>query len=104
MIIGYNSLPAFDQAATDLRFLDELDRLLQAGAFDSYKEACGAMGISASRISEIGVGRYHCNLKMLYRLVQHYPTADFPFILFGSAVSARPEPTQAPERAQGRRW
>ena len=103
MLLTPSRLPEFDQAATDRRLLTELDRLLCAGAFHSYLDFAKTTGIRAGKISEIQTGRYHCNIKMLYTLVQHYPQADLNFILFGSAVLARPEPETAPARSRGRR-
>lgn len=94
-------LPDFDQAATDRRFLTELDRLLQAGAFGSYKELAATLGQRTGLFSEIESGRYHCNLKLIYTLVQHYPQADLGFILFPESAEAAP--ATVPVRARGRR-
>ena len=95
-------LPAFDQAQLDKRFLTELDRLLQAGAFGSYHEWATTVGVSASYVNGIAAGRYHASLKLLYNTVRHYPGADFNYVVFGSAVYARPEPATAPARKRGR--
>ncbi len=96
-------LPGFDQAATDRRFLDELGRLLDAGAFASYRELAARLATRAGVFAEIEAGRYHCNLRLLYGLAQHFPQADLAFIVFGSAGMARPEPAAAPARQRGRR-
>lgn len=93
-------LPPFDQAQVDKRFLVELDRLLQAEAFATYRDWASMLGVRLN-IAEIERGRYHCNLKLLYDTLRHYPSFDFNFVVFGSAVYARPEPTQAPKRARG---
>jgi len=97
-------LPDFDQAATDRRFLTELDRLLQTGAFSSYRELALQLDISPGLFAAIEAGRYHCNLKLLYELTRHYPAADLSFILYGAAAGNRPEPTGVPVRERGRRW
>jgi hypothetical protein len=94
-------LPAFDQAQVDKRFLVELDRLLQAEAFGSYREWASTLRINVGYAAAIESGRYHCNLKLLYNTVRFYPSFDFNFVVFGSAVYARPEPTAAPKRARG---
>lgn len=103
MLLTPHRLPDFDQAATDRRFLTELDRLLQAGAFTSYKELAATLGQRTGLFSEIESGRYHCNLKLIYALAQHYPAADLNFILFGTSALGQPEPTDAPVRQRGRR-
>jgi hypothetical protein len=95
-------LPAFDQAQVDKRFLVELDRLLQTEAFGSYREWAATLGVRLN-VAEIESGRYHCNLKMLYDTLRHYPGFDFNFVVFGSAVYARPEPTGVPKRVRGAR-
>jgi hypothetical protein len=97
------SLPAYDQAQLDKRFLTELARLLDAGTFASYGEWAATVGVSASYVASIAAGRYHANLKLLYASVRHYPSFDFNYVVFGAAVYARPEPTAAPVRARGRR-
>ena len=96
------SLPAFDQNQVDKRFLTELDRLLQAGAFATYREWAEAVGVAESTVNGIASGRYHCNLKLLYGTVRAFTGCDVGFVLFGSAVYARPEPTEAPLRKKGR--
>jgi hypothetical protein len=103
MFSSPHPLPDFDQAATDRRFLLELDRLLQQGAFVSYRQAAEKMGIRPSVLSEIQTGRYHCNLKLLYALVQQFPQADAYFIFFGAPAQPRTEPTTMPARQRGRR-
>jgi hypothetical protein len=95
------ALPPYDQAQLDKRFLTELDRLLQAEAFASYREWAATLRISLNP-AEIESGRYHCNLKLLYNTVRHFPSFDFNYVVFGSAVYARPEPSQAPKRQRGR--
>jgi DNA-binding XRE family transcriptional regulator len=95
-------LPAFDQAALDRRFLTELARLLDAEAFASYAEWAATVGVSASTVAGIAAGRYHCSLKLLYNTLRAYPTTDFNYVVLGSAVYARPEPTAAPLRQRGR--
>ncbi|NML67644.1 hypothetical protein HHL22_20780 [Hymenobacter sp. RP-2-7] len=96
-------LPAYDQAQVDKRFLVELDRLLQAGAFTSYREWGLTLGVNPNYVAAIAAGRYHCNLKLLYDTVRHFPGCDFNYVVFGSAIYARPEPKEAPKRALGRR-
>jgi hypothetical protein len=96
-------LPAFDQAQLDKRFLTELDRLLQAEVFQTYSIWAAAVGVSASYINGIAAGRYHASLKLLYTTLRRYPTFDFNYVVFGSAVYARPEPTAAPKRVRGPR-
>jgi hypothetical protein len=105
LLLSPPRLPDFDQAATDRRFLTELDRLLQVGVLDSYADFARTLGIRKGVIGEIETGRYHCNLKLLYGLVQHYPQADLNFIVFGAlaAAGARPEPQMVPARQRGRR-
>jgi hypothetical protein len=98
-----NPLPAFDQAQLDKRFLTELDRLLQAEAFQSYNGWAAAMGVSASYVNGIAAGRYHASLKLLYSTLRFYPTFDFNYVVFGSAVYARPEPSEVPKRVRGPR-
>jgi hypothetical protein len=102
MILPATPLPAYDQAQLDKRFLTELERLLDAGAFATYGEWASTVGAPPERVAAIRRGAYHCNLKLLYNTLRHYPTADLGFVLFGSAVYARPEPTQAPRPKQGR--
>jgi hypothetical protein len=96
-------LPAFDQAQLDKRFLTELDRLLQDDVFASYADWAAAMKVSPSYVNGIAAGRYHASLKLLYTTMQLYPVFDFNYVIFGSAIDARPEPTAAPKRARGRR-
>ncbi len=103
MFTTLHPLPDFDQAATDRRFLLELDRLLQLGAFASYRQAAEAMGVRPGVLSEIQTGRYHCNLKLLYSLVQHFPQADAYFVFFGAPAQPRTEPATMPARQRGRR-
>lgn len=103
MFSSPHPLPEFDQAATDRRFLLELDRLLQQGAFVSYRQAAEMMGVRHGVLSEIQTGRYHCNLKLLYALVQHFPQADAHFVFFGPPPAPRTEPDAMPSRPRGRR-
>ena len=46
-----------------------------------------------SLLSQVENGRYHCNQKLLYNLVRHYPAADVLWVLQGAAATGRPEPT-----------
>jgi DNA-binding XRE family transcriptional regulator len=97
-----NSLPAFEFAALDLRFLTEADRLLRAGAISSYRELAEQLDIHPSTFSQIEAGKYHCNVRMLYLLASFHPEADTDWILFGEARTGRPEPTAPPKRERGR--
>lgn len=97
------TLPAFDQAQVNKRFLAELDRLLDAEAFPTYRAWAAAVGVSPSYLASIAGGRYHANLKLLYETARHYPGFDLNYVLFGSAVYARPEPAGVPKRARGPR-
>ena len=97
------ALPAYDQAQLDKRFLTELERLLDAGAFATYGEWAATIGAPPERVAAIRSGRYHCNLQLLYNTLRHYPATDLGFVLFGAAVYARPEPTSAPVPQRGRR-
>ncbi|RZL16193.1 MAG: hypothetical protein EOO62_01955 [Hymenobacter sp.] len=97
------SLPYFDQAQVDKRFLTELDRLLQADVFATYKQWTETVGVSASYVNGIAAGRYHASLKLLYATVRAFPSFDFNYVVFGSAVYARPEPSEVPKRARGPR-
>lgn len=97
------NLPAFDQAQVDKRFLTELDRLLQTGAFATYREWAKRVGVPESHVNGIAAGRYHCNIKLLYNTLRFFPGTDLGFVLFGSAVFARPEPVAAPVRKRGAR-
>lgn len=96
------ALPPFDQAQLDRRFLSELARLLDAEAFGSYAAWAGAVGVSPNYVAAIASGRYHASLKLLYSTVQAFPSFDFTHVVFGAAVSARPEPLVAPARQRGR--
>lgn len=103
MLSPSTPLPAFDQTQLDRRFLVELDRLLQAEVFGSYREWALTLGVNPNYVAAIASGRYHCNLKLLYDSVRHYPAFDFQYVVFGSAVYARAEPGEVPKRARGRR-
>ncbi|TPG66044.1 hypothetical protein [Hymenobacter nivis] len=103
MLSDATPLPAYDQAQVDKRFLAELDRLLHAGAFPTYAEWATTVGVNKNYASAIARGTYHCNLAMLYNTVRHFPACDFNYVVFGSAVYARPEPTELPHRARGPR-
>ncbi|MGI4871346.1 MAG: hypothetical protein ACRYFX_09220 [Janthinobacterium lividum] len=94
-------LPPFDQAQLDRRFLAELDRLLTAGVFPTYTAWAQAVGVHPSRVAAIARGAYHCNLTLLYDTVRHFPACDFNYVVFGSAVYARPEPAAVPHRRRG---
>lgn len=96
-------LPPFDQAQLDKRFLAELDRLLQAEVFATYAAWAKSVQVNPNYVAAIHAGRYHCNLKLLYKTVRLYPAFDFNYVVFGSAVYARPEPTEVPARPRGPR-
>jgi hypothetical protein len=95
-------LPPFDQAQLDRRFLAELARLLDAEAFATSAAWAGAVGVSPNSGAAIAGGRYHASLKLLYATLRAYPAFDFGYVVFGSAVYARPEPPAAPKRPRGR--
>jgi hypothetical protein len=95
------ALPDYDQKQLDKRFLVELDRLLQAEAFPTYTAWAKSVQANPNIVAGIASGRYHCNLKMLYRTLRLYPAFDFNYVVFGSAVYARPEPTELPARPTG---
>ena len=97
------TLPVFDQSQIDKRFLTELDRLLKAKAFPSYKVWAQAVDVSPSYVAAIERGRYHFNIDLLYNTARHFPDFDFIYVVFGSALSARSEPTEVPKRDRGRR-
>ena len=97
------TLPVFDQSQIDKRFLTELDRLLKAKSFPSYKAWAQAVDVSPSYVAAIERGRYHFNIDLLYNTVRHFPDFDFIYVVFGSALSARSEPTEVPKRERGRR-
>jgi hypothetical protein len=97
------SLSAFDQAQVNKRFLTELDRLLQAEVFATYADWAAAVEVSPSYVNGIDAGRYHASLKLLCTTLCHYPTFDFNYVIFGSAVYARLELDAAPQRVRGRR-
>jgi hypothetical protein len=96
MLLPPNRLPDFDQTAIDRRFLAEVDRLLKAGAFASHRELADILNVRTSIVSDIGSGRTHCNLKLLYNLAQYYPTADVQTILFGSTENPSTGPINQP--------
>lgn len=96
-------LPAFDQVQVDKRFLTELDRLLNLEVIATYGTWAASVNVSASYVNGIAAGRYHASLKLLYSTVRRYPAFDFNYVVFGSAVYARPEPSQAPKRTRGPR-
>ncbi|RZK32960.1 MAG: XRE family transcriptional regulator [Hymenobacter sp.] len=100
--IPHTTLPEFDQAQIDRRFLTELDRLLKAKAFLTYTAWAQAIDVSPSYVAAIERGRYHFNIELLYRTVRRFPDFDFTYVLFGSALTARPEPTELPRRGRGR--
>jgi transcriptional regulator with XRE-family HTH domain len=97
------TLPVFDQSQIDKRFLTELDRLLKAKSFPSYKVWAQAVDVSPSYVAAIERGRYHFNIDLLYNTARHFPDFDFIYVVFGSALSARSEPTEVPKRERGRR-
>lgn len=97
-----STLPPFDQAQLDRRFLAELARLLDAAAFPTYATWAAAVGVSPNYVAAIASGRYHASLKLLYSTVQAFPGFDFTHVVFGSAVSGKPEPAAAPPRQRGR--
>ena len=94
-------LPPYDQAQLDRRFLAELDRLLDAEVFATYTAWALAVGVPPNRVSNIAKGSYHASLKLLYDTARHFPTFDFNYVVFGSAVYARPEPASVPHRRRG---
>lgn len=100
--ISPENLPAYDQAQLDKRFLTELDRLLQAGVFTSYKEWAQRLDVPETHVSGIASGRYHCNLMLLYNTLRFFPATDLGYVLFGAALTGRPEPTAVPARKKGR--
>ncbi|GAA4501333.1 hypothetical protein GCM10023172_23000 [Hymenobacter ginsengisoli] len=99
----HSILPVFDQALIDKRFLTELDRLLRAQVFPTYLAWARAVDVSPNYVSAIEKGRYHFNLELLYNTVSKFPDFDFTYVVFGSALSSRPEPTELPKRERGRR-
>lgn len=103
LAIPKGALPAFDQIQVDRRFLTELDYLLKIRALPSYTAWAQAVDVSANYVAAIERGRYHCNLELLYRTARCFPDFDFNYVLFGSASSNRPEPTDLPKRDRGRR-
>jgi hypothetical protein len=103
LTVPASALPPYDQDQLDKRFLTELDRLLQSEVITTYNSWATAVGVSASYVNGIAAGRYHASLKLLYTTVRCYPTFDFNYVVFGSAVYARPEPSEAPKRVRGRR-
>lgn len=103
LTVHRDALPVYDQSQIDKRFLTELDRLLKVNAFPSYKAWGQAVGVSPSYVASIEKGRYHFNIELLYNTARHFPDFDFVYVLFGSALSARSEPTEAPKRERGRR-
>lgn len=98
-----STLPPFDQAQLDRRFLAELARLLDTEAFATYTEWASLVGVGANYVAAIAGGRYHASLKLLYTTVRAFPSFDFNYVVFGAAVYARPEPTAAPARKRGPR-
>ncbi len=64
--------PSFDQVAVDRRFLEEVYRLHAAKAFTTFTELAKVLQTHRGIIAEIEVGRYHCNLKLLYLLHTTY--------------------------------
>jgi len=103
LTIPETDLPAFDQAQVDKRFLIELDRLLQDNIITTYAQWAEFMGVSPSYVNGIAAGRYHASLKLLYTTLQHYPDFEMSYVIFGSAVDARPEPVAVPKRVRGPR-
>jgi transcriptional regulator with XRE-family HTH domain len=97
-----NPLPIFDQVQIDKRCLTELDRLLKANVIPTYTAWAQAVGVSPNYIAAIVKGRYHFNLELLYNTARLFPDFDFIYVVFGSALSARPEPTELPKRGRGR--
>jgi transcriptional regulator with XRE-family HTH domain len=96
-------LPIFDQVQLDKRFLTELDRLLKIGVFSSYRAWAQAVGVSPNYVAAIEKGRNHSSIELLYNTAQHFVEFDFTYVVFGSALSNRPEPSELPKRERGRR-
>jgi DNA-binding XRE family transcriptional regulator len=103
MLTPSTPLPAFDQLQVDKRFLAELTRLYEAQVFATYRDWAITLGVNPNYVAAIESGRYHANLKLLYDTARHYPAFDFQYVVFGSAVYARPEPGEVPKRVRGRR-
>lgn len=86
----------------DRRFIAEVHRLHEIGAFASFSEFIKTMDAMDALLSAIEKGRYHCNHKLLYNMLRNYPEADINWVLLGSAVFDRPEPTAPLPRHRGR--
>jgi|GEM_PF-2107795 len=95
-------LPEFDQEAMDRRFVAEVHRLFEVGAFASFREFTTTLDVQPSLLSQVEAGRYHCNQRMLYNMKRHYPVSDVDWVLFGSALTGRPEPVHLLQRQRGR--
>jgi hypothetical protein len=93
--------PAFDQAAVDRRFLEEVYRLHAAKAFATFTELAKVLQTHRGIISELEAGRYHCNLKLLYLLHAAYQV-DVMYVLTGQGAPMRPAAAVRPAVAPGR--
>jgi hypothetical protein len=95
-------LPEFDQTLMDRRFIAEVHRLFEIGAFATFREFTDALGVLPALLSSIESGKYHCNQKLLYNMLRQYPQADILWVLLGSATNGRPEPVRTLQRQRGR--
>jgi len=93
--------PAFDQAAVDRRFLEEVYRLHAAKAFATFTELASALQTHRAIIPELESGRYHCNLKLLYLLHATYQV-DVMYVLTGQSDQERPAAAARPAVSPGR--
>jgi transcriptional regulator with XRE-family HTH domain len=104
LLAGYTApLPDFDRDLIDKRFLAELARLRTANVFHTYAIWAQAVGVNPNYVAAIEKGRYHFNIELLYNTVRLFPAFDFIYVMFGSAWSNRPEPTELPKRTRGPR-
>jgi len=80
----------------------EISCLIEQGYFTSYRELATQLGVQHNTITEIGKGRYYCNLKLIYQAAALYPELDILWVVLGEAGTGRPDPTQLPVRERGR--
>jgi len=83
-------LPPFDALAVDRRFMVEISCLIEQGYFTSYRELATQLGVQHNTITEIGKGRYYCNLKLIYQAAALYPELDICGWCWARLVPAAP--------------
>lgn len=67
----------------NLRFIQILDDLRQAGAIADYVEAANVLGTNKAGISDIKSGRKKLSVEILRRLKLSYPSINIEWIILG---------------------